>query len=66
MEVLHQYVDNCPSCGETIRISEDAVPGEKMVCAACGAELTLTFLNDQPDIRLASEIDDDELERYIH
>ncbi len=67
MEILHQLSDTCPSCGMEVRFTEDAVPGQKVECTGCGAELTLTFLNDTPDLRLASEItDDEELERYIH
>lgn len=67
MQIRHQLSDTCPSCGTEIRFTEDAVPGQKVECAKCGAELTLTFINDQPDLRLSSEVtDEEELERYVH
>ncbi|NLV92584.1 MAG: sulfonate ABC transporter [Firmicutes bacterium] len=67
MENLDRTFDTCPSCGMEIPVTDDAFPGQRLDCRSCGAELTLTFLNDSPDLQLSASItDDDELERFIH
>ena len=35
----------CPICGAEVKVADDAIEGEVLVCDDCGAELELTSID---------------------
>lgn len=51
--------DSCPSCRTPLRFTSDVEEGAQIECAECGANLVVTFGDDQEiDVRLASELEE--------
>ena len=48
----------CPECGADVALPADALVGEIIPCAPCGAELELVAL-DPPTLELAPEVEED-------
>ena len=49
---------NCPACAQPVALPDDAVEGEVLACAACGAELEVLGI-DPPELAIAPELAED-------
>ena len=57
-----QYVVNCPSCDETVSLSERQLEEGSMVCPHCGELLEFNYDNIETDFSAVAEDDADDAE----
>ena len=50
---------NCPECDAVITIPDDAVEGEIVTCAECGASLELAKTSDGFELKPAQTVGED-------